>query len=243
MDSLTISKIVELARPETVTVNGLQYSTSLLNLMAPPEAKAFNVTTLDGFVNLLEAGVDTFDPATCIIHVKGIGEVSLISRIATNYGKRKLFISAGILVGLTNFPYFNQYGPQEEFVIGLQSHFQPTDGRDALIKLASHIDLKDSVQLSDTGRSQEVTIQKGVAFKDTVETKERISLKPYRTFRELDQPASDFIFRVKAQGGFALFEADGGAWKIDAINAIASWLTNRIKTSTVEGLDKLPIIS
>ena len=63
------------------------------------------------------------------------------------------------------------------------------------------------------------------------------------TIRELDQPASDFIFRVKAQGGFALFEADGGAWKIAAINAIASWLTNRIKTSTVEGLDKLPIIS
>ena len=88
-----------------------------------------------------------------------------------------------------------------------------------------------------------MTIQKGVAFKDSVETKERVTLKPYRTFRELDQPASEFIFRVKAGGGFALFEADGGAWKIDAINAIAAWLSNRLKTSTVEGLDKLPIIS
>ena len=26
-------------------------------------------------------------------------------------------------------------------------------------------------------------------------------------------------------------------------NAIAAWLSNRLKTSTVEGLDKLPIIS
>jgi hypothetical protein len=82
-----------------------------------------------------------------------------------------------------------------------------------------------------------------VAFREQVEVKARLSLKPIRTFRELDQPASDFIFRVKNGGGFALFEADGGAWKIAAINAIAAWLKNRLHTSEVEQLDTLPIIS
>ena len=42
---------------------------------------------------------------------------------------------------------------------------------------------------------------------------------------------------------FALFETDGGAWRIAAIGLIASWLKNRISTSTVDALASLPIIS
>lgn len=243
MDAETITKILSLADPLTMEIDGLNYSRAPLNLIPPPEAKGFDVTTLDGFVNMLEAGVDNFEPSETLIHVKGVGEVQLVSRAQSEYGKRKVYVSAGILEGMTKFPYFNQFGGQEEFVIGLQSHFQKNDDLLALIKMASHINLKEQVTLTDSGLTQDVTIQKGQAFKDTAETKERVNLKPFRTFRELDQPASDFIFRVKSGGGFALFEADGGAWKLDAISKIASWLANRIKTSDVENLASLPIIS
>lgn len=43
---------------------------------------------------------------------------------------------------------------------------------------------------------------------------------PYRTFTEVAQPMSNFIFRVKDNDRYgvtcALFEADGGAWKNEA---------------------------
>lgn len=54
-------------------------------------------------------------------------------------------------------------------------------------------------------------------------------LRPYRTFREVEQPASRFVLRLQSGQGdgmpkAALFEADGGAWRLTAIEAIARWL-------------------
>ena len=245
MDAATIQKIVDLAPVTNFTISDLPYISKELHLVVPPQVGVLKVSTLDGFVNLLEAGVDpdVVSPSAVLIHVTGPSNAELVQREADKYGRRQTHIVATLLEGLTKFPYFNQFGAQEDFVIGLQAHFQENQDLLDLIQLASHIDIKDQVSLVDDGRAQEVTIQRGVAFKEKAETKKRTTLKPFRTFRELDQPASDFIFRVKAGGGFALFEADGGAWKITAIAEIAAWLSHRLQTSVVTGLDAIPIIS
>ena len=52
---------------------------------------------------------------------------------------------------------------------------------------------------------------------------------PYRTFIEVEQPESKFIFRMREGGACALFEADGGAWKLDAQNAVYEYLKDRLK--------------
>ena len=54
------------------------------------------------------------------------------------------------------------------------------------------------------------------------------TLRPYRTFVEIDQPTSRFIFRME-QGreqtvNAAIIEADGGAWKLKAIQNIIDYL-------------------
>lgn len=58
--------------------------------------------------------------------------------------------------------------------------------------------------------------------------KGRRTLRPYRTFREVEQPASEFVFRLRSLNGevpwCALFEADGGKWKLDAVLKIKAWL-------------------
>lgn len=49
----------------------------------------------------------------------------------------------------------------------------------------------------------------------------------YRTFLEVEQPASDFVFRVGESRGeptFKLTEADGGRWKLDAMANIKMYL-------------------
>ncbi len=244
MDSAeTIQKIVDLAIPTQVELHGLPWATRALTLITPPVAPSFSVGTLDGFVNLLESGLDSFDANATLIHVANFGEVQLIQRVSTQYGKRIIHATATLTAGVTTFPYINQWGKQEDFIIGLQSHFQGSKDLDYLLDLASHITAKETVKQVDSGVTQEVTLQRGSAFKDTAEVKARLVLKPYRTFRELDQPASDFIFRVREGCQLALFEADGGAWKIAAIGLIASWLKNRISTSAVAELASLPIIS
>lgn len=66
----------------------------------------------------------------------------------------------------------------------------------------------------------------------------KVKLKPYRTFREIEQPASVFLFRLKNRDGAppecALFEADGGAWKLEATDKIGKYFAGELeKTITI----------
>ncbi|MEB9782308.1 hypothetical protein P4K16_30685, partial [Bacillus cereus] len=51
-----------------------------------------------------------------------------------------------------------------------------------------------------------------------------VQLSPYRTFVEVEQPESKFVFRMREGARCGLFEADGGAWKLEAMNNIKEYL-------------------
>lgn len=54
----------------------------------------------------------------------------------------------------------------------------------------------------------------------------------YRTFMEIEQPESEFVFRARKADSlphFALFEADGGAWRIEAMKRIKAYLEENLK--------------
>ena len=52
-------------------------------------------------------------------------------------------------------------------------------------------------EYGDTGVGQKAAIKKGVASLQEVEVPSPCRLMPYRTFTEVAQPMSNFIFRVK----------------------------------------------
>lgn len=62
-----------------------------------------------------------------------------------------------------------------------------------------------------------------------------VILRPYRTFLEVEQPESKFIFRIKeGRDGtpmFKLIEADGGLWKYEAVASIKAFLKERIDSN------------
>lgn len=59
-----------------------------------------------------------------------------------------------------------------------------------------------------------------------------ISLRPYRTFLEVEQPESKFIFRIReganGEPSFKLVEADGGLWKYKAVTSIKDYLKDHL---------------
>ncbi len=61
-------------------------------------------------------------------------------------------------------------------------------------------------------------------MKESITIKPRVALAPFRTFPEIEQPISEFVFRARCTGegtpALMLVEADGGRWKIDAITTI-----------------------
>ncbi|MDR2054492.1 MAG: hypothetical protein LBQ10_01270 [Desulfovibrio sp.] len=49
-------------------------------------------------------------------------------------------------------------------------------------------------------------------------------LRPYRTFNEVEQPVSPFVFRAQEGPRFALIEADNGAWESVAMKSIKEFM-------------------
>ena len=89
----------------------------------------------------------------------------------------------------------------------------------------------------DNGVSQQtVTTAGGVVLVGTAPVPNPVTLAPYRTFREIEQPESLFVLRMRTgkdgeKPTAALFEADGGSWKLEAIKRIAAYLREQVGTS------------
>jgi hypothetical protein len=88
---------------------------------------------------------------------------------------------------------------------------------------------KDVLKLEDTGFSQSLTTEKGFRLEKTG-LKNIVTLRPFCTFREIDQPERMFLVRMKKGKSenelptVALFRADGDIWKLDAVQAIKRWI-------------------
>ena len=83
--------------------------------------------------------------------------------------------------------------------------------------------------------SQTITAKKGVSLMTTEQVKPRLSLQPFRTFREIPQPESEFILRLDDTGRVGLFEADGGIWKIEAKCQIQGFLEGELEKEIEAG--------
>jgi hypothetical protein len=119
---------------------------------------------------------------------------------------------------------FERWYEAEEFNIKLQSVFVQNEDRDIMLKVVGNIKEEDVRTVGDNGVSQSVTAKVGVATVGQVEVPNPVALMPFRTFVEVEQPESNFIFRMQNGPRCALFEADGGAWKVQAMKNIKDYL-------------------
>jgi len=117
---------------------------------------------------------------------------------------------------------------QERAIIELRSKFAPGEGVDYLLDLLSRISKENGVTTNDNGVSQTVEARQGIALKATVQVRPRISLRPFRTFQEVEQPESEFLLRLDEDGNIGLFEADGGMWKLKAWQAVKAFLQDKL---------------
>ena len=97
-----------------------------------------------------------------------------------------------------------------------------------LVKLLGTITEENSATAADDGFTQTVVVRKGIVTKGTTAVKPIVKLKPYRTFNEVDQPESEFLVRLSDGAQVALYEADGGAWKLRARRNIADYLKENL---------------
>ena len=216
--------IVGLKKPEILEIGEQTYSDKPLNrIYYSPKATAMEVSTLTGLVEYIKAGIDSM-AEKMIIHVDSPTRVYLTSQLDEDR-RRECLIKAE--AEIPDFPY-GRFMWHENFLIALQSQFIPGEDRELLLRFAGTVENGTVAQYGDDGVTQKATIKTGIASKGEAIVPSPVNLRPFRTFVEVEQPESAFIFRMRQNERYgvecALFEADGGAWKHEAMDNIKKYL-------------------
>ena len=225
-----INRIVELARPYTLSTNdGHRYSNVDLHEVKPEvELPArYSVDTLEALVKLIRTeGID--QSPRLYVRVDSARRVMVDTTYTHN--EYAAFSRPPLYEAVSDVPSISvkQYMTQEHAVIEQQSLNAVTEERDYLLALLSRIDVNQGVSSVDNGISQEVSVRTGAVLKEQQTVQPIVHLQPYRTFLEVEQPASDFLLRLDKDGRPALYEADGGAWKLEAKRHIAAYLGEQL---------------
>lgn len=192
-----------------------------------PSPRALAVHSLRALVDYVEANVDKLPLGDVMGHVFDPSTVRLIGPLDADQA-RFCYLEAAAPV--RPFP-FGTFMDQETFAIKLQTGFVPSPARDDLLRIVSSIAENNVRESTDDGVTQEVVARAGVVMKERQKLPMIVQLAPFRTFPEVEQPISPFLLRAKAGADapvLALFEADGGKWSIDALEAIAAWLEEKV---------------
>lgn len=192
--------------------------------------EALEINTLSGFVNYVKANLDRTDNQL-LVHIKSENKVQLKGLLEVDGSREVLAIARAIVPRFA----FNEFLNMEEFNIALQSKFVQNDHRAILLQVVGNISEDNVRQTGDDGVSQAVTINQGVATKADVKVPNPVDLAPYRTFLEVEQPTSQFIFRMKDGPRGAIFEADGGAWRNQAIVNVREYLKEQLSEEIDSG--------
>lgn len=221
--------IIGLSDPSIREINGETYSDKQLHrIKHNPKADPIRLNTLSSLVEYLTSGIDILPDGPLFVHVQSPTKVCVFSPLDPDRD-RECLVEVNAQVPTFNFDHFIDH---ETFCINLQSKFRDEFDRALLLKFAGTVEAGSIAEYGDDGISQKATVKTGIASKGEALVPSPVLLVPFRTFVEVVQPVSHFVFRMKQDKydgiNCALFEADGGAWKLDAMTGIKSYLNGAL---------------
>lgn len=218
--------LVGMSDSEQIDVGEREFIKDGYNAVKQPTVDTLSTHTLASLVDYLKADPDAFGVDNMFLHVVSPSQVSIVSDTFGDGDKqRETILTAKLQQDIFGF---NSYHDAEEFIIGLQALFVQSETTANIIKLAGNLVAEQSVSVQDDGMTQTVTAKQGITRVAQVDVPNPVTLHPFRTFQEIDQPASPFVLRIRKGRELmecALFQADGGVWKNAAIKSIKEYLT------------------
>lgn len=228
-----VEYIVSLGKANVIEVNEKVYSDKPLTPCYRPTQATLNTETLTSIVDYIKRNTDGCRKrGDVVVHVESPIKVSVFSNVNAEMRRNEYIIATAMLPRFD----FGCFYDTENFNILMQSVFERNEDADILLRVVGNLKDEAVKTLGDDGVSQAVTIKSGIATVADVKVPNPVTLKPYRTFLEAEQPESKFIFRMRDGGRCALFEADGGAWKHEAINSVTEYLQNQLSDEIKEGM-------
>lgn len=218
---------------KTYEINGDTYSDHDLVRIEPHIYRPSQITVsgLDSIVHLIEREEYHFEEQYPIyVQVKSETEVCVF----TSFDEWKVRNVLYRAVCDTN-PIKEGFRSYETAIIELRSRFIQNEGTEYLLGLLSRINVERGITSTDNGVTQTVESRRGISLKQMENIKPRVSLCPYRTFREVEQPESEYLLRLDEDGNIGFFEADGGIWKLNAKDNIANYFESMLEELVTDG--------
>jgi hypothetical protein len=236
MIEAALKYLIGLCRPTTLRIGERDYSTTAIHAIAQPRVVPLDFATLDGFCEFIIGENEGYDwgDAGCKVLVESPERVSFVSMVQEPWLDRDRFARA---VPPSEYKHpWGQYLDQEHFLIWLQSNFVPSDDSAALLRLVGNLRSERVATLVDDGTTQVASVKAGITKVNEIEVKNPVTLRPFRTFAEVEQPQSKFIVRLRdaKEGmppGVALFEVADYSWKLKAMLSIKQYLAAKLEGS------------
>ena len=185
---------------------------------------------LSGLVDYIKSNLERHDER---LFLQIVDEKRVVLKGILNVdGNREELATAKAIIPQFSFDKFHS---SEQLNIALQSLFIENEDRGILLKVIGNIVEENTKAIGDDGVSQSVTIKQGVTSREEVRVPNPVALAPFRTFNEVSQPVSKYVFRMRNGGEGALFEADGGVWRNDAIANIKEYLAKELQEEIESG--------
>ena len=235
-----INRILELDKPNiTECASGMYVDKKMYRIDQQVRAEPLKVSTLSSLLTYIAEMGHEFRLKDCMLHIVSHKRVELISSLDGDRRRETFMIAEAETPRIP----FGEYIDHEAMLITVQSMFidNPETDRAAVLKFAGTVTSGTIKDYNDDGVTQKATIRQGVASKVEAIVPSPCRLQPFRTFIEVDQPVSEFIFRMREgrnEPEAALFEADGGAWKVTAKQNIFDYLSKSVNVN-----DNITIIS
>ena len=230
-----IEKILTLSTPNTIDYEGRNFvDKAMTPLPRNLTASYLSTNTLTSVVDYIKERADIFSllENRFIVHIESPSKVMLYKEMNSDKNRDHLICAAANKCDFN----FGRFMDLESFIINIQSNFIQNENTDSLLSFIGSVKDDTSVTQEDDGITQRVTAKSGISLSKTVKVPNPVRLMPYRTFTEVAQPESAFVFRMRKDGSSisaALFEADGNAWKNEAILNIKEFFKSSLSGEDV----------
>lgn len=216
-----VEKIESLAlKGKLITLeNGRVMSAYPLNPVKEPEVACLHCHTLTAIKDYI--GSIDGNP-NMMVHVEDWNAVRLTGQVFGRERQRECFIESK---AYDIKHQFNISIPLKQFIVYIQSSFVQDEVTSTILRVLGSVVQGREAEYTDDGLTQRVTARAGVTRREVVDLPNPVTLRPFRTFMDIEQPASLFVLRLNAgrdgeQPTVSLTEADGGAWKNQVIASI-----------------------
>lgn len=225
--------------PEIVKINDIDYMKTYRGYekLSKPSVETITTNSLSGLVEMVKTVIINNDLKKTIPLIVNV-DVNNI-KVTTSHdvaGKYDLIIEGNPLLPILSLGHSQSV---EELIIKLSTAFIETNNTTKFIESISNLRIVEEVEFDDNGIGQTVTAKKGAQVNQKYTVTPIVKLKPIRSYAEIEQVESKFLFRVNQTGSVTLHEADGGQWRYEVQKRIAEYLNNNLKELVENGQVKV----